>query len=102
MINCHKTYSLLLILLYTSCSGDSEMKGTDLEKKFKHIKTGMSEKEVIRILGTPKHKDIDSLSTNNIYYYYTTNPGNSMQSSPPVIVFDAAGKVKYASFGSGG
>lgn len=81
------------LLLFFSCKDDSGEK----QKLFEQIKVGMTQKEVINILGKPGY--IDS-SDHKIRYYYHSD--DDLHSSAPSVYFDSTGKVTFATYGEGG
>lgn len=85
-------------ILFSSCTDENEQAQKLL---FDRIKVGMTQDEVINILGKPAYIDIDSGDTKKIRYYYQSSD-NNLHSSAPSVYFDSTGKVTFSTYGDGG
>lgn len=91
----------MLLILFSSCadmlSGNSE----EEKQLFQQIKVGMTQEEVVQILGKPD-SIVPSSSDKDIYQYYFTKSKSSMRSEMPYVLFDSMNKVKFSTYGDGG
>ncbi|MES2704147.1 MAG: outer membrane protein assembly factor BamE [Bacteroidota bacterium] len=94
-------YKLLYSITILLCSCDLSGNDPNEQALFEKVKNGMTEQEVIAILGKPDTVmySFDSLSHN---FSYFAKGKNGMRSTMPVVVFDSTNRVSFATYGNPG
>ncbi len=90
-----KTTVLLLLLYFPSCSGDSN----EERMLFNKVKTGMTTKEVIKILGIPDDTTYSIVDSSEFCYYFFTKNKYGIRSTLPLVCFDKNNQVEMISYG---
>ncbi|MEN9598572.1 MAG: SmpA / OmlA family [Bacteroidota bacterium] len=84
-----------IIFIFFSCSGDSRKE----RELFSKIKVGMSQEDVIKILGTPDDTTYSIVDTTEVCLTFFTRNKSGLRPSFPEVCFDSSRKVKLASYG---
>ncbi len=96
MINIEKNFrmpvSIFLCFQLLSCANSLSGNSKEEEELFEQIKVGMHKDDVIKILGEPDSKFIDSTSDKHYHYYYFTK-SKWGRSELPHVSFDSTDRV---------